>query len=173
MEFMILYTEVSLAWVAFAAIVATLRQALGGFFTPLQYVMFRYFVECSLMYFITSLSTVAFLDAMADEQSAWQASAALSLLGLLFYLPFHIHRRVRLGVPMPLISRVTMFGYLVLLVVLLSALAELWWKPSLGIMAATFIFGMATNTLIFMQFLGSFVEVKDGSTADTEGRTLA
>ena len=173
MEFMILYTEVCLAWVAFAAIVATLRQALGGFFTPLQYVMFRYFVECSLMYFMTSLSTVAFLGAMADEQSAWQASAALSLIGLVLYFPFHIHRRVRLGVPMPLVSKVTTFGYLVLFVVLLSALAELWWKPSLGIMAATFIFGMATNTLIFMQFLGSFVEVKDGSTADTEGRTLA
>lgn len=161
MEFLSLYAEVCLAWVAFAAIVATLRQALGGYFTPLQYVMFRFFVECSLIHFMTALTSVAFLSVFKDEPLAWRATSLLTLTGILFFLPFHIRRRVRLGVPMPLISRITAVGYITLFIILLLALTEIWWKPSLALISAIFIYGMVTNTLIFMQFLGSFVEVRD------------
>ena len=170
MAFMNLYTEVCLAWVAFAAIVATLRQALGGYFTPLQYVMFRFFIECGLIHFMSALTTVALLDAMDDEQAAWQMSVALNLVGIVFYLPFHIRRRKRLGVPMPLVSKITTVGYVVLFFALLLALLEVWWKPSMGLLAAMYIFGMVSNTLIFIQFLGSFVVVREESTADSHDK---
>jgi hypothetical protein len=161
MDFIKLYTEVCLAWVAFSAIVATLRQTLGGSFTSLQYVMFRFFVECSLIHFMTALTTFAFLDVLDDEQAVWRASTVLIMAGIIFFLPFHIRRRLRLGVRMPLVSRITMVGYIALFFALSLALLEIWWKPSLGLMATTFIFGMVSNTLLFMHFLGSFVVVKD------------
>lgn len=161
MDFLTLYTEVCLAWVAFAAIVATLRQALGGYFTPLQYVMFRFFVECSLIHFMTALSSVAFLAVLNNEPLAWRATSLLTLTGILFFLPFHIRRRIRLGAPMPLISRITAVGYIAFFIILILALTEIWWKPSLALIAALFIYGMVTNTLIFIQFLGSFVEVRE------------
>lgn len=165
MEFIKLYTEVCLAWVAFSAIIATLRHTLGGYLTPLQYVMFRFFVECSLIHFVTALSTVAVLDAIDSEPTAWRVSATLILVGILFYLPFHIRRRIRLGVAMPFVSKITMIGYIAIFIVLLLAVLDVWWKPSLGLMAMTFIYGMVTNTLIFMQFLGSFVVVRDDPVA--------
>lgn len=66
---------------------------------------------------------------------------------------------------MPLISRITAVGYIVSFIALVLALTEVWWKPSLALIAAIFIYGMVTNTLIFMQFLGAFVEVREKKTS--------
>lgn len=126
---------------------------------------FRLFLECSLIHFLTALSSVAFLAVLKDEPLAWRATNILTLLGILFFLPFHIRRRIKLGVAMPLISRITAVGYIVSFIALVLALMEIWWKPSLALIAAIFIYGMVTNTLIFMQFLGAFVEVREKKTS--------
>lgn len=160
MEFLTLYAEVCLGWVAFTAIVATLRQALGGHFTPLQYVMFRYFVESSLLFFMITLVSIALHETLDEEAQSFRITVIVMLLSIAIYTPFHVHRRIRLGVSMPMISLATIIGYVVLGILLLLSLFDVWVQPTLGIIAATMVYSLGANTLIFVQFLGSFVEVK-------------
>jgi hypothetical protein len=161
MEFLTLYAEVCLGWVAFTAIVATLRQALGGHFTPLQYVMFRYFVESSLLFFMITLVSIGLHETLREESDAYRITVIIMLISITVYVPFHIRRRIKLGVSLPLVSLVTIIGYVILMLLLLLSLFDAWIKPTLGIVAATMIYSLGANTLIFVQFLGSFVEVKD------------
>jgi hypothetical protein len=117
---------------------------------------------------MTALSSVAFLAVLKDEPLAWRATCFLIFTGILFFLPFHIRRRIRLGVPLPLISRITAIGYITFIIILLLALMEIWWKPSLALISAIFIYGMVTNTLIFMQVLVSFVEVREKTKGESK-----
>ena len=161
MEFLTLYAQLCLAWVAFTAIVATLRQALGGNFTPLQYVMFRYFVESSLLFFIMTLASIALLESMDDEQRVWQLTIAMFVVAIATYVPFHIRRRIKLGVPLPLTSLLVTVGYSVLLVILILSLLSDLWRPSLMLVAVTCVYSIGGNSIIFVQFLGTFVEVDE------------
>ena len=61
---------------------------------------------------------------------------------------------------MPLISLINIIGYVMLVVMLILSLLDVWTKLELGIIAATMIYSLGANTLIFVQFRGSFVEVK-------------
>ena len=161
MEFLTLYAQLCLAWVAFTAIVATLRQALGGHFTPLQYVMFRYFVESSLLFFVMTLFSIALLESLSDEQRVWQLTILMFAAAIAVYIPFHLRRRVRLGVPLPLVSLLVTAGYSILFIVLVLSLLEMFWRPSLVLVAVTCVYSITGNSLIFIQFLGTFVEVRD------------
>ena len=158
MEFLSLYAELCLAWVAFTAIVATLRQALGGHFTPLQYVMFRYFVESSLLFFITTLVALALLESIPDVQQVWRITIAMQAACILTYLPFHMRRRARLGVPLPLTSLLVSIGYAIVLTMHILALLEILLEPSLQLIAAACAFSIAGNSVVFVQFLGSLVD---------------
>lgn len=159
MEFLSLYAELCLAWVAFTAIVATLRQALGGHFTPLQYVMFRYFVESSLLFFMMTLASIALLESMDDEQRVWRLTIAMFSVAIATYVPFHIRRRIRLGVPLPLTSLLVTVGYSALLVILIMSLFGDFLRPSLMLVAVTCVYSIGGNSIVFIQFLGTFVEV--------------
>jgi hypothetical protein len=161
MEFLEKYCELSLAFVAFTTIVATFRQAHGEQFGPLQYVMFRFFVESGLIHFVSAFVPLILLYLNIEEAVVWQLGLAFILLELSLYLPYHLRRRRRLGVAMPLVSRVTTAGYVVLAAVMISALVEAWWQPSLTLLAAVLTWGLVTNGLIFVHFLGAFVEKKD------------
>ncbi|MBT8334729.1 MAG: hypothetical protein KJP19_09875 [Deltaproteobacteria bacterium] len=161
MEFLTLYAELCLAWVAFTAIVATLRQSLGGHFTPLQYVMFRYFVESSLLFFMMTLVAIALLESLSDEQQVWRATILMFAVAIATYVPFHIRRRTRLGVPLPLISLLVTAGYVIIFIILVLALLEVWFQASLVLIAITCVYSIGGNSLIFLQFLGTFVEIEN------------
>jgi hypothetical protein len=161
LEFLGLYAEVALAFVAFAAIVATLRQAFGNHFSQLQYVMFRFFVESGMIYVIAAFVTLALHKLISDEQLAWRLSNYYVLANLVLYLPFHVRRRKRLGVAMPAVSLVVIIGYVVLGGMMVVAISEIWWAPSLFMIALILMWGLVGNALIFLQFLESFVYVKE------------
>lgn len=161
MDFLSLYAELCLAWVAFTAIVATLRQALGGHFTPLQYVMFRYFVESSLLFFMMTLASIALLESMSDEQRAWEITILMFTVAIATYVPFHIRRRTKLGVQMPITSLFVVVGYVILFIVLLLSLFDVFFRPSLMLVAVTCVYSIGGNSIVFIQFLGTYVEVRE------------
>ena len=161
MEFLSLYAELCLAWVAFTAIVATLRQALGGHFTPLQYVMFRYFVESSLLFFMMTLASIALLAALNDGPRVWRITILMFTVAIALYVPFHIQRRIRLGVPLPMASLLITVGYVILFSILVLSLFGIFLRPSLMLVAATCVYSIGGNSIVFVQFLGTFVEVRD------------
>ncbi|RLA48009.1 MAG: hypothetical protein DRR06_00810 [Gammaproteobacteria bacterium] len=161
MEFLGLYAEVALAFVAFAAIVATLRQAFHEHFTPLQYVMFRFFVESGMIYVANAFVSLALLKIVADKDMAWQLSIYYLLANLTIYMPFHIRRRRRLGVALPRVSLIVIAGYVILEVLMIATVSELWWQPSFTVVAVVLMWGLVGNGLIFLQFLETFVSVKE------------
>ncbi len=108
-----------------------------------------------------TLVSIGLHETLREESDAYRITVIIMLISIAVYLPFHIRRRISLGVSLPLVSLVTIIGYAVLMVLLLLSLFDMWIKPTLGIIAATMIYSLGANTLIFVQFLGSFVEVKD------------
>ena len=62
---------------------------------------------------------------------------------------------------MPRISLVVILGYLVLGAMMTVTVMELWWQPSLFMIAMVLTWGLVGNTLIFLHFIESFVYVKE------------
>lgn len=110
--------------------------------------------------FTASLVASAMVSVVEDLDRVWFTMNLFLLVCVILYLPLHLRRRVKLGIEMPLVSKLTAVGYAIFGVVLLLALFGLGLKPSLGLFAAGLIYGIVTNTLIFMQFLGTFVAIK-------------
>ena len=139
-------------------IVATFRQAHGERFNSLQYVMFRFFVECGLVCFTCAFIPFALFSVMSDEYLIWKVSIFVDFFLLIVYMTYHLRRRIRLGVAMPLVSKITVVGYQFIGVIMIAAFFELWLRPSLLIIVLLTSWGLITNALIFVYFLGSFVE---------------
>jgi hypothetical protein len=98
-----LYVEVFIAFVAFATIVATIKQAFDNKLTVLQYLLFRFFVENGFLHVVLTLLTISLFDVLADKNEAWRYST-YAIIGVVFFL-FHIlfqtqaHNRLEDGVP--------------------------------------------------------------------------
>ena len=54
-DFIFALLQTYVAFIAFATIVATLRQSFGTPLTPFQYILFRFFVESGLLHVILSI----------------------------------------------------------------------------------------------------------------------
>lgn len=160
MDFFIVYSEVCMAWCAFAGIVATLRTATGGNFTPEQWLMFRFFTECSIVLLMISMISIALLQADFGEEVVWRSVSIYTALTITFYMPFHLRRRMRLVATIHPFSRGVAVGYAILLLVMLVSLTEVWWEPSSIQVAVLLLYGLATNSVIFFIFLSSYVEVE-------------
>ncbi len=160
-DFFVVYAEVSIAFVAFATIVATLRQAFGGGLTPLQYLLFRYFVEVGFIYVIVAIVPIALLNILTSELQVWRISTYMILVANVVCLPFYIYRRIKTQAPIPLISRLVMIGYGVSLFLMIMTATELFWLPSLATTTFVLIWGLVSNIAIFLYFLGTFVEHYD------------
>ena len=96
LDYLVLHAEITMAFVAFATIVATLRQAFGGYLTRLQNLLFRFFVEVGFLGVIMALVPIALFTTLTSELQVWRIStyAILTLTGL--YLPFYLRRRIRI-----------------------------------------------------------------------------
>jgi hypothetical protein len=108
-----------------------------------------------------TLASIALLESIDDEQRVWQLTVAMFAVAIGTYVPFHIRRRIRLGVPLPLSSLLVTVGYSVLLVILILSLIGGLWRPSLMLVAVTCVYSIGGNSIIFIRFLGTFVEVDE------------
>ncbi len=161
-EFLILYCEVTIAFVAFATIVATLRQAFGARFTPLNYVLFRFYVEGGLLHLILAIFPIALSTIMTSEIQLWRLSTYAIIIVISTYLPFYIHRRRKVDAKIPWVSLVVMVGYCIAIIVMIVTATELFWMPSLLSTTYFLVWGLLSNIAIFVYFLGTFVEIHGG-----------
>ena len=160
-DFFVVYTEVSIAFVAFATIVATLRQAFGGGLTPLKYLLFRFFVEIGFIYVIVAIAPIALVNILTSELQVWRILTYMILVTIALGLPFYIYRRIKTKAPIPLISRLVMIGYGISLILMITTATELFWLPSLATTSYMLIWGLVSNIAIFLYFLGTFIEHYD------------
>ena len=150
--------EVTIAFVAFSAIVASLRVTLGEKLTEFQHLLVHFFTESGML-----AVSVALLPLVLS--GFWQEELVVARLTFLYtiamtttYLVFYIRRRLRIGAPTPLPSLLVMVGYGIWMTVLAVTLTEIIWKPSLAIIAAVCLWGLCSGAVIFVSFLATFVE---------------
>ena len=160
-DFLILFAEVSIAFVAFTTIVATLRQTISGALRPLQYLLFRFFVDVGLMHFLVALIPVGLMYIVPDETDVWRITNYFILVFTVFYMPNYIARRRRIDAPVPLLSLTVMVGYTIFVLMTVITATEIFWPPSLTTTTLFLLWRMGSNAAIFGLFLGSFVTVAD------------
>ncbi len=148
-----------MAFIAFATIVATLRQAFGGHLTRLQILLFHFFVEVGFIHLMIAIAPIALLTILTSEVQVWRISthAILILTGL--YLPFYIRRRIKIEERIPRISLLVMVGYGIFIIAMIATATELFWLPSLATTTYFLVWGLISNIAIFVYFLGTFVEL--------------
>jgi len=158
LDFLVLYAEITMAFVAFSTIVATLRQAFGGHLTRLQILLFRFFVEVGFLHLTIAIAPIALLTTLTSEVQVWRLSTYMILIVTGLYLPFYMRRRKKIEERIPWISLLVMVGYGISIIAMIATATELFWLPSLATTTYFLVWGLISNIAMFIYFLGTFLE---------------
>ena len=150
--------EVTIAFVAFSAIVASLRVTLGKKLTPFQNLLVHFFTESGMLNVSAALLPLVLRGFWQDELSVARYTIVYILVTSAAYLSFYIRRRVKIKAPTPWPSLLVMVGYGIWLPVLAVTLTEIVWRPSLAIAAAFCLWALCSGAVIFISFLATFVD---------------
>jgi len=150
--------EVTIAFVAFAAIVASLKITLGKKLTSFQSLLVHFFTESGLINASVALLPLVLWGFWPDELKVSRFTISYALFTSGSYLIFYIRRRVKISAPTPWPSLLVMIGYGIWLPVLAITLTGFFWQPSLAIVAAVCLWALCSGVVVFVSFLASFVD---------------
>ena len=150
--------EVTIAFVAFSAIVASLRVTLGKKLTPFQNLLVHFFTESGMLNVSVALLPLVLRSFWQDELTVSRYTIFYILVTTGPYLIFYIRRRLKIKAPTPWPSMLVMIGYGIWLPVLAISLTEIFWQPSLAIVAAICLWSLCSGAVIFTSFLATFVD---------------
>ena len=156
--------EVTIAFVAFAAIIATLRRTFGEQLSPFQRLLIHFFTETGMLAVSIELMPLVLAGFWQDELPVARYTIIFTLAASFAYLISYIRRRTKIKAPTTLPSLVVMIGYGVWLPVLAMAGAGIVLQPSLAIVVAYCYWALLSGAIIFVTFLGSFVHDEDAGT---------
>ena len=156
--------EVTIAFVAFAAIVATLRRTFGEQLSPFQRLLTRWFIETGMLAVSIQLLPLVLAGFWQNEVTVARYSIFYTLIVSLAYLIYYIRRRIIINAPTPLASLLVMIGSAIWLLVLAMAGAGIVIQPSLAIVVAYSFWLLLSAAIIFVTFLATFVFDEDPST---------
>ncbi len=123
--------EVTIAFVAFAAIIATLRRTFGEKLSPFQRLLIHFFTETGMLAVSIELMPLVLAGFWQDELSVARYTIIFTLAASFAYLISYIRRRTKIQAPTPLPSLFVMIGYGIWLPVLAMAGAGFVIQPSL------------------------------------------
>ncbi len=155
--------EVTIAFVAFAAIVATLRRTFGEQLSPFQRLLIRWFIESGMLAVSIQLLPLVLAGFWQNEVIVARYSILYTLIVSLAYLVYYLRRRIIIKAPTPLASLLVMIGSAIWLLVLAMAGAGIVLKPSLAIVVAYSFWVLMSGAIIFVTFLATFVFDEDPS----------
>ncbi len=150
--------EVTIAFVAFSAIVASLRVTFGKKLTPFQNLLVHFFTESGMLNVSIALLPLVLRGFWQDELTVARYTTWYIFVTSGAYLTFYIRRRVRIKAPTRWPSLLVMIGYGIWLPVLAVTLTEIFWRPSLAIVAAVCLWALCSGAVIFTSFLATFVD---------------
>lgn len=151
---------VTMAFVAFAAIVATLRMTFGRKLSAFQRLLVHFFIESGMLAVSIALLPLVLVGFWSDEVVVARYTVIYTLMFSGAYLFYYIRRRISIKASTPLISLSVMIGYGIWLPLLLITGMGIYWQPSLEIIAAFCFWALFSTVLIFISFLASFVEAE-------------
>jgi hypothetical protein len=153
--------EVTIAFVAFAAIIATLRRTFGEQLSPFQRLLIRWFTETGLLTVSIELLPLVLAGFWRNELTVARYSIFYTLIASVTYLIYYIQRRIKIKAPTPLASLLVMIGSAIWLPVLAMAGAGIVLQPSLAIVVAFSFWLFLSGAIIFVTFLSTFVFDED------------
>lgn len=162
-DFLGTYAEVMLGFVAFTAITVTLRQSLSGRLTPIQYLLFRFFIEVGLLSVLYAVIPIGLIFMSFEEPVVWRLTTYWIIGTILLYFPFYLQRRRKTEAPVPFVTVLVMIGFAVDVIFLIITVTEILWQPSRIVIAAHFLWVLASLMAVFAMVLGSFVEIEQGA----------
>ncbi|MHC4150197.1 MAG: hypothetical protein ACYSR5_12025 [Planctomycetota bacterium] len=155
--------EVTIAFVAFAAIIATLRRTFGEQLSPFQRLLTRWFIETGMLTVSIELLPLVLAGFLRNEVTVARYSIFYALIVSLAYLIYYIRRRIIIKAPTPLASLLVMIGSAIWLLVLAMAGAGIVLPPSLAIVVAFSFWLLLSAAIIFVTYLATFVFDEDPS----------
>ena len=157
MDTLIVFAELTIAFVAFSVIVASLRVTSGEPLSPFQILLITFFTECGLLVFTVSLSPLVLFQYWPDELLVAKMATWIAFISVALYLPFYLWRRSRINAPLSVSMVVNALGWFICGIILGQSLLGIFWDPSMA-QVVTFIFwGLCSLSLAFVTFLSSFV----------------
>ncbi len=157
---LIILAEVTIAFVAFAAIVASLRVTLGEQLSPFQQLLVHFFTEVGLLAVSVMLLPLVLAGFWQDELAIARITVIYAIVASSTYLVHYIRRRIKIKARTPFHSLVVMIGYGVWIPVLAVTAIGSYWPPSLAIVALYGYWALFSCALIFTAFLASFVQAQ-------------
>lgn len=154
--------EITIAFVAFSAIVASIRLTFGAKLAPFQKLLIHFFTESGMLQVTFALFPIVLYQFWPDELKVATITTWVCFVATAIYLLTYIRRRQRISAPTPLLSMLNIIIWIAWIVVLAITLTGLFWPPSLALIAAYVFWGFFSGTLIFFSFLSSFLEAGDG-----------
>jgi len=165
LDALIVLAEVLAAFVAFAVIVASVRVTFGDKLTPFQLLLVHFFTESGMLAMSFPLLAIVLYQFWPDELRVATITTWYSFLMILAYWITYLRRRIRIKAPTPVLSLVNMILWVAWVVILGITLTEIYWLPSLALIAALTLWGLVSAAIIFVSFLSEFLG--GNSTNDT------
>jgi len=150
--------EVIIAFVAFSAIVASLRINLGQKLSAFQRLLVHFFTEVGMLNVSIALLPLVLSSFYEGETKIAQITIMYIIGSSVAYLVYYIRRRMKIKAPTPITSLLVMIGYGIWLPVMALTLTESIWAPSLGIISAFCLWSLISSAVIFTSFLATFVD---------------
>ncbi len=163
-DFIFALLQTYVAFVAFATIVATLRQSFGTPLTHFQYILFRFFVETGLLHVILLLVPIMLFNLYGDEAKVWYLTTIFIVILCCVYYPSYVTRRRKVkNIQTPVLSKMVMIGYAISIVMNFLLIFDLTpFTPSMLTISVYFMWSMVAVILIFLSFLSTFIHFENG-----------
>ena len=156
--------EVTTGFVAFSAIVASLRVSFGQKLTPFQRLLVQFFTVSGMLTVSVLLLPLVLAEYWQDEYSVARYSTFYTLAVSGSYLVYNLRQRRRVKAQTPLASVIVMIGYGIWIPVLAIVGTGVYWEPKLAIIASVGFWGLFSSVIIFVSFLAEFVHPEERET---------
>ena len=151
--------EVTIAFVAFVTIVASIKLSLGDELTAWQRLVIHYFTESSMISISILLLTIVLIQWLPGRTVLVSTiSCIYAFIATALYLALYMKRRIAIKAPRPVVSMLVIFGYFVMIVLLGITISGVYWEPTIKIVGAIGLWNLIGAGLIFTAFLGTFID---------------
>lgn len=160
---LIVLAEVLVAFVAFAAIVASIRLTVGRDLPPFQRLLIHFFIESGMIGTFIALMPMVLWSFFPDERLVVQVSGAITVVVASAYLAWYLKRRIAIKAPTPIASAAIILGWFLWIPILAAVMSGYLWEPKLAMLEATSLLVLVGGGVIFVTFLRTFLDIENDS----------
>lgn len=154
--------EVLVAFVAFSAIVASIKLTIGSALERYQVLLIHFFVESGMLTASVCLMPMVLWNFIPDEVLVTRIVSAYMLVTMVAYLIWYLKRRIAVNAPTPWTSAAIIVGYFAWIPILVINIGGWVWEPRFASIEAAGFWALIAAAVVFITFLKTFLDVEDG-----------